>query len=156
MRSVASHLADSVETVQRLVDVLNKKGIPVREAFADRTNRIGPFEVLAPTVAFFEECVKFYDNVEMLDEMVEAGISFARGMATTATGPTYYDEVLAEAVDDPQTQKQASLVLLLTYEGDRYLFTGDAGKRAFAAIRTRSGCATCTCCRCPTTAASTT
>jgi beta-lactamase superfamily II metal-dependent hydrolase len=134
VHAVATHLADSVEGVQRLIDVLKEKGIPVREAFADRTNRIGPFQVLAPTVAFFEECVKFYNNVELLDEMVESGIAFARGSAVTTTGPTYYDEALAQAVDDPQTQKQASLIVLLTYEGDRYLFTGDAGKRAFAAV----------------------
>ncbi len=137
VRSVANHLADSVESVQRLIDALKEKDIPVKEAFADGTNRIGPFEVLAPTVAFFEECVKFYDDVEMLDRMVEAGISFARGSAAPPTGPTYYDEALAEAVDDPQTQKQASLILLLTYEGDRYLFTGDAGKSAFARVADR-------------------
>jgi beta-lactamase superfamily II metal-dependent hydrolase len=90
--------------------------------------------VLAPTVAFFEECVKFYDDEGLFDRMVEAGIAFARGSASTATGPTYYDEVLSEAVDDPQTQKQASLILLLNYQGDRYLFAGDAGKRAFTAV----------------------
>ena len=134
VRSVATHLADSVETAQRLIAVLRKKGIPVKEACADHTDRIGPFEVLAPTVAFFEDCVKFYDNVEHLDEMVEAGISFARGAASTAVGPTYFDESLADAIDNPETQKQASLILLLTYEGDRYLFTGDAGRRAFDAV----------------------
>ena len=137
VRSVATHLADSVESTQRLIDVLKEKGVPVKEAFADGTNRIGPFEVLGPTQAFFEDCVKFYDNVAMLDEMVEAAISFARGTDSHALGPAYYDQVLTEAVDDPLTQEQASLVLLLTYEGDRYLFTGDAGRRALDAVADR-------------------
>jgi beta-lactamase superfamily II metal-dependent hydrolase len=88
-------------------------------------------------VAFFEQCVKFYDDIELLDKMVEAGILFVRGSASSVTGPTYFDQSLAEAIDDPQTQKQASLILLLDYEGDRYLFTGDAGKRAFAAVADR-------------------
>jgi len=134
VRSMATHLAESVQTVQELIDVLQGKGIPVKEAFADGENRIGPFEVLGPTVEFFERGIRFYDDVEQLDEMVEAGISFVRNSASTAVGPTYFDESLADAIDDPQTHKQASLILLLTYEGDRYLFTGDAGRRAFAAV----------------------
>ena len=134
VRAIATHVADSVESVQDLIAVLQGKGVPVKEAFADRDNRIGPFEVLGPTVAFFEECVRFYDDVAMLDEMVEEGISFVRGTDTHVIGPNYYDVVLDEAVDDPLTQEQASLILLLTYEGDRYLFTGDAGKRALGAV----------------------
>jgi beta-lactamase superfamily II metal-dependent hydrolase len=134
VRFVATRLADSVESVQRLIAVLQEKGVPVKEAFADRGNRIGPFEVLGPTAAFFEDCIKFYDNVELLDEVVETAISFARSAASHAGGPAYYDQVLAEAMDDPVTQEQASLILLLTYEGDRYLFTGDAGRRALGAV----------------------
>lgn len=132
VRTVATHLADSVEATQRLIAVLKAKGVPVQEAFADTNNRIGPMVALGPTQAFFAECVQFYADVGMLNRMVEQGISFKR-RKTAGTGPAAPDEVLAQAIDDPETEKQASLILLLEYEGDKYLFPGDAGRAAFSA-----------------------
>ncbi|MGD2174727.1 MAG: hypothetical protein PVJ27_04930 [Candidatus Brocadiaceae bacterium] len=133
VRSMAEHLIRSVETTRQLVQTLQEKGVPVKGAFADRNNHIGPLEVLGPTEAFFEECVRFYDDVEMLHRVVEQGVSVRRRKAP-GRGPAHPDEVLAQAVDDPQTVQQASLILLLQYEGDRYLFTGDAGRRAFSRV----------------------
>lgn len=130
VRDVATHLADSVEATQRLLAALKAKGVPTQEAFAG--GRIGPMEVLAPTEEFLRDCVRFYADVKMLDSMVEQGIAFRR-RKTAGKGPAAPDEVLAEAVDDPETEKQASLILLLEYEGDKYLFPGDAGRRGFAA-----------------------
>ena len=43
------------------------------------------------------------------------------------------DESLDQAIDDPETVKQASLILLLEYEGDRYLLAGDAGRKGLLA-----------------------
>lgn len=132
VKAVARHVADCVAVTYELLEALKAKGVPVQEPFADQNNRIGPFEVLGPTRAFFEECVRSYDGVHGLNTMIEAGIAFRR-RKTAGMGPAAPDEVLAAAVDDPQTHKQASLILLLDYEGDRYLFTGDAGRAAFAA-----------------------
>jgi beta-lactamase superfamily II metal-dependent hydrolase len=132
VRSVAAHLADSVETVQELIELLQAKGVPVQEAFADSNDRIGPFEVLGPTQEFFKACIGFYGDNRQLDSMVEQGVAIRRrkGSGLTVTEP---DEALEQAVDDPETAKQASLILLLEYEGDKYLFPGDAGRRAFRA-----------------------
>lgn len=132
VRTVAGHLADSVESSQRLIQALRAKGVPVQEAFADGDNRIGPLEVLGPTVGFFKSCVQFYADVRMFSKMVEQGISFRR-RKTAGMGPAAPDEVLAQSIDDPETERQASLVLLLEFEGDKYLFPGDAGRQAFAA-----------------------
>lgn len=132
VRTVATHLADSVQSNQRLIQALKAKGVSVREAFADGENRIGPLEVLGPTESFFESCVRFYGDVRMLSSMVEQGIAFRR-RKTAGMGPAAPDAVLAAAIDDPETEKQASLILLLEYEGDKYLFAGDAGRQAFAA-----------------------
>jgi len=131
VRAVASHLADSVEANQRLIAALRAKGVNIQEAFADRVNRIGPFQVLGPTETFFRRCVRFYSDVKMFSTMVEQGISFRR-RKTAGMGPAAPDEVLAQAIDDPETEKQASLILLLEHEGDRYLFPGDAGREGFA------------------------
>ncbi len=132
VRAVATHMADSIEATQRLIEALRAKGVPVNEAFADGANRIGPFEVLGPTQAYLAECVGFFSDERMLSRMVEEGIAFRR-RKTAGMGPAAPDVVLAEAVDDPETARQASLILLLEYEGDRYLFTGDAGRAGFAA-----------------------
>jgi len=132
VRTVATHLADSVETTQRLITALEGRGVAVEEPFADANNRIGPMEVLGPTQAFFEERIQFYADVKMLDRMVEQGISFRR-RKTAGSGPAAPDEVLAAAIDDPEAEKQASAILLLVYEGDKYLFCGDAGRAAFGA-----------------------
>ncbi len=134
VRSVATHLADSVEANQRLLDVLRGRGIEVREAFADGEDRIGPFQVLGPTAEFFQECVRFYGEAREMHRVVERGISFRR-RHTAGMGPAAADETLDAAIDDPETEKQASLVMLLQYEGERYLFTGDAGRRGFAACK---------------------
>ncbi len=132
VRTVATRLADSVEMTQRLIATLKDRGVPVEEPFADAGSRIGPMQVLGPTRAFFEECVQFYADVKMLGGMVEQGISFRR-RKTAGSGPAAPDEVLAAAIDDPETEKQASAILLLNYEGDKYLFCGDAGRQGFAA-----------------------
>jgi len=132
VRNVATHLADSVETNQRLIAALKAKGVDVREAFADRGGRIGPFEILGPTEAFFRSCVSFYGDAKLLGGMVEEGISFRR-RKTAGMGASAPDEVLAQSIDDPETDKQASVILLLEYEGDKYLFPGDAGRQGFTA-----------------------
>ncbi|NLW49545.1 MAG: hypothetical protein GXY85_01705 [Candidatus Brocadiaceae bacterium] len=132
VKAVARHVADSVDAARRLTEMLGEKGVAVAEPFADENSRIGPFEVIGPTRAFFEESVRTYDDRRGLDRMVEAGISMRR-RTTVGAGPAEPDEVLAQAVDSPESHKQASLILLLDYEGDRYLFAGDAGREAFAA-----------------------
>jgi len=132
VKTVARHVADSLEATAQLIGALEGKGIAVKEAFADENNRIGPFEVLGPTRGFFEESVRSYDDVRGLDAMVEAGVSVRR-RKTAGSGPAAPDEVLAYAADDPEVHKQISLILLLDYEGDKYLFAGDAGRAGFAA-----------------------
>jgi beta-lactamase superfamily II metal-dependent hydrolase len=132
VRSVANDFERSVKTTRRLIGLLKAKGIPVNEPFSDGQNRIGPLQVLGPSKVFFEECTRFYDDVRMLDSMVEQGISFRR-RKTAGTGPAAADEVLASAVDNPQTEKQASLILLLDYDGETYLFPGDAGRQGLRA-----------------------
>jgi beta-lactamase superfamily II metal-dependent hydrolase len=131
VRSMAEHVAASVQVTQELIHRLQERGISTDEALADGNNRIGPMEVVGPTADFFEECVAFYGDREMLDQVVEQGVSFRRGRGA-AVGAAEADAVLREAEDDPETQKQASLLLMMEYEGDKYLFTGDAGRRAFA------------------------
>ena len=132
VRAVATHLADSIECTERLIEALKAKGIRVQEAFADGANRVGPFEVLGPTVEFFEKCVEFYNDERLFAAVVEEGISFRR-RRTADSAPASPDEALRLAIDDPESEKQASLILLLDYEGDRYLFPGDAGRQAFEA-----------------------
>ncbi|MHC5035133.1 MAG: ComEC/Rec2 family competence protein [Planctomycetota bacterium] len=132
VRTVAAHVADSLESSQRLIDLLNVKGVPVKEPFADGENRIGPLQVLGPTAEFFESCVEFYGDARALTAMVEQGIAFKRRKVTGAVRATP-DEVLRDAPDNPESDKQASLILLLEYEGAKYLFPGDAGREGFAA-----------------------
>ncbi len=133
VRSVAQHLLDSVETTQRLIEALREKGVAVREPFADGHDHIGPLEVLGPTEGFFEECAAFFSDVGMLHKVVEQGVSFKR-RKTPATGPADPDEILDEAIDDPLTLEQASLIVVLQYEGEKYLFCGDAGRRGFSQV----------------------
>jgi len=132
VRDVATHMADSVEGVARLIEALTAKGVPVQEPFANGTNRIGPFEVLGPTERFFTECIGFFSDPDMLGAIVEQGISLRR-RKSAGVGPAAPDEAIREAADDPVTTRQASLIMLLEYEGDRYLFAGDAGRMGFRA-----------------------
>ncbi len=133
VRTVAEHQAGSVRSVQRLLEVLKERNIPVREAFADGQNRIGALDVLGPTQDFFARAVEFYGDVRMLRAMVEEGVVFKRRKASSMR-PRDPDESLEQAGDDPESIRQASLILRLDYEGDGYLFTGDAGREAFAAV----------------------
>lgn len=136
VRSVANYLRFSLQSTQDLIQALTAAGVPMAEPFADRNNQIGPLRVLGPTEEFFEECVGFFGSTEMMDRMIEQAVSFRRGR-TAPTKAASPDEILKEAIDDPETTRQASLIALLTYEGDRYLFTGDAGRRALKAVEDR-------------------
>ncbi|MHC4480072.1 MAG: ComEC/Rec2 family competence protein [Planctomycetota bacterium] len=132
VRTVANHVAESLEATQRLIQALQAKGITVTEPFVDGENRIGPLQVLGPTVELFESAVEFYGGARALSAMVEQAIAFRRRRAVGASRATP-DEVLTDAGDNPESEKQVSLILLLEYEGDRYLFPGDAGRRGFDA-----------------------
>lgn len=132
VKTMARHVADSIEATTWLIEALKDKGIPVSEPFADGENRIGPFEVLGPTKAFFEGAVRSYDDVHGLDAMIEAGISVRR-RTTVGAGAGEPDDILRQTPDSPEAHKQVSLILLMNYEGDKYLFPGDAGRAGFAA-----------------------
>ncbi len=134
VRSVAQHLRASVEAGRELIEALGARGIPTAEPFADRNDRIGPLQVLGPTEGFLEECVHFFGSVEMMDHMVEQAVSFRRGR-TAPVKAASPDEILNEAIDDPETTRQASLIALLTYDGDPYLFPGDAGRRGLRKVQ---------------------
>ena len=134
VKTMAAHLAEAVETTQQLIAALDAKGVPVREPFSDGEARVGPLTVLGPTRGFFEEATQFYGDVRMLSAMVEHAVSLRR-KHTSLVRPSDPDESLEQAIDDPETVKQASVLLLLEYEGDRYLFTGDAGRRGLEACR---------------------
>jgi len=133
VKTLATHFADSIESTHELINALKAKGVPVNAAFADGTACIGPLEVLGPTQDFFADATQFYGDRRVLSAVVEAGVSLKRRKSRSVR-PTDPDQSLEQAADDPETAQQASLILLLNYEGDRYLFTGDAGRKAFAAV----------------------
>ena len=110
-------------------------GMNIVEPFEGATDQTGSIRVLGPSKAYYQSLlVNFRDMPELAEESSFKG--FLKSLADTAV--TWIDENLdLETLSDPDpddvsAENNSSTIILFTIEGQKLLFTGDAGPEALA------------------------
>lgn len=117
---------------KNLLDLIDVVGVHREEAFAREYLKSPSIKILSPTEEYYESLLpkfrnrlKFYRALEALEENMyseEKDTSDSNTLSKT----------LDDASDDGSAHNQSSIVFLLeTDDGEKFLFTGDAGRDAF-------------------------
>lgn len=129
LKSVYDYKEDASKNLLDLIDLV---GIYRKEAFAGEYLKSPQITILSPTRDYYESLLpkfrnrmKFLWNLETLEEN-----EYSEEKDTSDDNTL--SKILDAANDDGSAHNQSSIVFLLeTDEGDKFLFTGDAGRAAF-------------------------
>lgn len=129
LKSVYNYKEDESKNLLDLIDFV---GISRNEAFAGDYLVNPKITIISPTKDYYESLLpkfrnrlKFYWSIEGLEEN-----AYSEDKDTSDNNTL--SKTLDEAKDDGSAHNQSSIVFLLeTEEGEKYLFTGDAGRDAF-------------------------
>ena len=137
-RSTSSKKAQVVEkslqTSDALLAAIEDRGVPLEEPFSDK--QVGFLTVCGPSEEFYEvlvgdfkdaDKIKAYDLSEQFSEMV---------------GKTASKDGLLES-PPARPENDSSVILGTLYEGETYLFTGDAGPQALERAKDSYNIANC-------------
>ncbi len=131
--SLRENLRKALENAHELESIATKKGIKIFEPFSDSvTNSNSPLTILGPSEEFyqlmlanFRETPKPKDNVNILGR---SAILTAVREAIRWIGETWGVETLADPEEfETSAENNSSVILLLQVDGNKLLFTGDAG-----------------------------
>jgi len=105
------------------------KKIPIVEPFAGAATKDGTFQVLAPTKAYYESLLPNFRCTP--EPKVEPAAILAKALEGLRKGVGWVAETMGiETLDDSgetSAENNSSAILLLSVDGERLLFTGDAG-----------------------------
>jgi beta-lactamase superfamily II metal-dependent hydrolase len=123
----------SVATAQELEAVALQKGVPITEPFTGTMTNDGVIQVLGPTQGFYEQLlVDLVDKEKSQSRQMYEAVKALLAKAVAKLRETWDSELLVEP--DPNAtspRNNTSTILLARLDGDRFLFTGDAGVPAF-------------------------
>ena len=117
---------------KNLLDLIDSVGVHREEAFAGEYLDSPKISILSPTKEYYESLLpKFRNRLKFpwaLESLEENQYSEDKDVSDNNT----LSKTLDAANDDRSAHNQSSIVFLLeTDEGDKFLFTGDAGRDAF-------------------------
>jgi len=121
-----SHLSEilqkSLEQAEDLEGLARQRNIPILEPFYGRTSSDGCFRVLGPSVDYYEELLA---EIEPQRALAAAIAALAR-KAVRMVEETLHHETLTDA-GQTSPQNNSSTICLLECDGEKRLFTSDAG-----------------------------
>jgi|DewCreStandDraft_2_1066082.scaffolds.fasta_scaffold00009_124 beta-lactamase superfamily II metal-dependent hydrolase len=128
----------ALQDVRELEKIATRKGIPIREPFSDDCKF-----VLSPSKAFYEQqlanfrCMPEVAKKTQMQRLIEA--LFAKAKEAARAAETWFKETLADPEPDATSaENNSSVVLLLELDGERFLFTADAGVPALTEAANRA------------------
>ncbi len=146
-------LQKSFDNIRDLEEIAFEKEIPIDEPFEGMANADRSLHVLGPTKEYYECLLAEYDNTPEANRTAVALMQKTLGINTTTVITDFIEKVegaaeaaiewveetldpATETLDDSGTTSPAnnsSVILLLTIDGKKLLFTGDAGIPALTA-----------------------
>lgn len=127
---VAADINRGLETVDRIIGVLNVRGVPVFEPFAGQA--IGPLFVVGPTVDYYRGLLREFTDIDARAVL---------GARLNDDGMSLLAELLragaSTSLDDcPETspENNSSVILYGALAGQRFLLTADAGTDALSRV----------------------
>lgn len=119
------YLDESLKITEELLQLARTRRIPVEEPFCGKL--IGFLTVCGPSEQYYEELVNSFSNPEVQKRLEGADrLDLLQDVLEQLGGRA--EGLLDEPVTAPQNN--ASVILCCLYEGDKYLFTADAGVEA--------------------------
>ncbi len=128
--SVKAALRKSLESARELEALANKKNIPISEPFSDSVNNNTFLYVLSPSTEYYESLLPYFRGTPAAK--VEPGrfqrVFTAAAEAVKRLAETWGFETLSDPEENESSaENNSSVVLLMKYDGEQFLFTADAG-----------------------------
>lgn len=124
--SLSERLKDAYNFAHELQQIAEEKDIDVREPFAGREFDNGAILVLGPDVDYYRELVPNFARSPEAKSLLEKAFSTLAAKATNWIEETFNIETLDDS-GTTSSENLSSAVILLTFEREKFLFTGDAG-----------------------------
>jgi hypothetical protein len=125
--SASTRIQESLREASDLEQIANDYGIPIIEPFAGLSTPNGVFKILGPSQEYYEELLpQIYgppSKRAAAKSLLEAAIEKARA---TRLKETVEYETLRDG-GDTKPSNNSSVISMLTIDGKKLLFTGDAG-----------------------------
>jgi beta-lactamase superfamily II metal-dependent hydrolase len=132
--SLGERLKQNLERAWSLAKLANRKGIVLKEPFTGLTYKLGAVKVLGPSQSYYESLIPDFDGMP------------ARAVASTIANESWFDKTVRNVKaffanwgedhisDDGQTsaKNNSSVITQLIIDGQRLVFTADAGIQALA------------------------
>jgi len=126
--SLSERLKDSYNFAHELEEIALEKDITIKEPFANLTFGNGIIKVLGPTEDYYESLIPEFTKSPEQKSAISKVFSSVKE-AVNWIAETMQIETLSED-GDTSAENSSSTIILLDFDFDKYLFTGDAGIEA--------------------------
>ena len=132
--SLSERLKDAYNFAHELEQIALAKGVDVREPFAGRDFDNGKIQVLGPDIDYYRELIPDFARSPEQKES-----AFAKAYRTLSEKAiNWIEETFSiETLDDTgetSAENLSSAIILLNFENEKFLFTGDAGMQSLSHI----------------------
>ena len=131
---IGERLEKSLQGASDLEALATRKGIPVYEPFQGDTAIGGALHVLGPSQGFYEDLLPNFRGlptpVSVVGAFAPAPVRRAAEQAAQWVRDHISLDLLDDDIDSTSAENNTSTIILLTIDGHKILFTGDAGKTA--------------------------
>jgi hypothetical protein len=128
-KGLGATIRNSMRYVKELEAIADRKGITIKEPFTGLTSPDGVIRVLGPREAFYQELLPNF----RMTPAAKTGGGLMGTLIRRATEAINYVEdrfdidILNEDDDTTSAENNSSAIVLVSIDGHRLLFTGDAG-----------------------------
>jgi beta-lactamase superfamily II metal-dependent hydrolase len=140
VNAIRRKVIGNLSAAREIEQIALTKKIPVVEPFAGATNNTG-LTILGPTKEFYQQMLAGFECVPGALETDAKAASFFESLKTAAQKvvqwiqENWFTETLVEPAPDAiSAENNSSVIFLLDADGQKLLFTGDAGVPALTAV----------------------
>lgn len=123
--SLSERLKEAYNFAHELEEIAVEKNITIREPFAGLTFNNEVIKVLGPTEDFYESLIPDFTKSPEQKGVIEKAFSGVKEVINWIV-ETMQIETLSED-GDTSAENNSSAIVLLDFDSDKYLFTGDTG-----------------------------
>ena len=132
--ALASKIERAIADASELEDIANRKGVKIIEPFAGAATQDNTIHVLGPTEDYYCSLICDFRNTPAA-KAATAGLYTRTVTAVQEAVKRVMETLQIETLDDSGTtsaENNSSAIVLFTFNGQKLLFTGDAGIDALA------------------------
>lgn len=134
--SLSERLKEAYNFAHELEQIAEKNGTVIREPFAGRKFDNGVIQVLGPTTEYYRDLVpNFARSPELKESALLRAVKTFAEKAINWIAETLSLETLDET-GDTSAENLSSAVVLLNFNQEKFLFTGDAGMQSLHNVLT--------------------